>query len=74
MYGRHQPLVLNTGGVTLTWLYRSALLRCEDGHVRLILPGHPLDGVYCGPFYQCLLLIDWWRDLGLLPPPFVVPG
>ena len=74
MFIHHEPHVLHLAGTSMTLLYRSALLRCEGGQCLLILPGHPLDGVYRGPFNECRQLIDCWRDRGVLPLNFFMPG
>lgn len=72
MISLQQPRLLDHGRGSLSWIYRSAVLRCEGSQCRLILPGHPLHKRLCGPVEENLLLIDWWRELGMLPPPFVL--
>jgi hypothetical protein len=62
MVSLQQPRLIDLGTGSLSWIYRSAVLRCEGSDCRLIMPGHPLHGHLCGPVEDSLLVIDWWRE------------
>ena len=65
----HEPHQLAVDGPWRLWSYRGAVVRSWGRTNRLVMPGHPLDGIYLSHPASWFPIIDRWLDSGDLPLP-----
>ena len=74
--GRPQPEMTTAEGPWggPVYAYRGAEIRCaKDGHVALLMEGHPFHGTTFGAVGTVTLLVDLWIEGRLLPHLRAVP-
>jgi hypothetical protein len=55
------------------WTYRGAEIRCHGVTTKLLMAGHPYEGLTGFSYDQALKMTDSWLDHQKLPDPFVWP-